>query len=201
MTSLLSRIPVTRVSFPGKCLLELSHLLEFFLIIITLSSFPRLSWWLLCFCRMFFHFQTFFYPSLCDYIISLFIVNPCHYNIFFLVLTTSRICWSTHSRSSISLLHPYCSSGNNPQYTNELQYISSFGGARGVMVIVVGNGQDAWTRLIAFHIAQIPLEKVWIQLFSLQLWVNSRTYWVLRPWWGKESRRRKTLNWNLLNSA
>ena len=31
------------------------------------------------------------------------------------------------------------------------------------------------TRLIAFHIALIPLRKVWIQLFSLQLWVNSRT--------------------------
>ena len=33
----------------------------------------------------------------------------------------------------------------------------------------------SWTRLIAFHIAFIPLGKVWIQLFSLQLWVNSRT--------------------------
>ena len=32
-----------------------------------------------------------------------------------------------------------------------------------------------WTRLMAFHIALIPLGKVWIQLFSLQLWVNSRT--------------------------
>ena len=32
-----------------------------------------------------------------------------------------------------------------------------------------------WTWLIAFHIALIPLGKVWIQLFSLQLWVNSRT--------------------------
>ena len=29
-------------------------------------------------------------------------------------------------------------------------------------------------RLIAFHIALIPLEKVWIQLSSLQLWVNNR---------------------------
>ena len=29
------------------------------------------------------------------------------------------------------------------------------------------------TRLITFHIALIPLGKVWIQLFSLQLWVNS----------------------------
>ena len=33
----------------------------------------------------------------------------------------------------------------------------------------------SWTRLIAFHIALIPLGKVWIQLFSLQLWVNSWT--------------------------
>ena len=32
----------------------------------------------------------------------------------------------------------------------------------------------SWTRLIAFHIALIPLGKVWIQLFSVQLWVNSR---------------------------
>ena len=33
----------------------------------------------------------------------------------------------------------------------------------------------SWTKLIAFHIALILLGKVWIQLFSLQLWVNSRT--------------------------
>ena len=42
----------------------------------------------------------------------------------------------------------------------------------------------SWTRPIAFHIALIPLGKVWIQLFPLQLWVNSRTDWVLQPWWG-----------------
>ena len=29
----------------------------------------------------------------------------------------------------------------------------------------------SWARLIAFHISLIPLGKVWIQLFSLQLWV------------------------------
>ena len=28
------------------------------------------------------------------------------------------------------------------------------------------------------------LGKVWIQLFSLQLWVNSRADWVLQPEWG-----------------
>ena len=32
-----------------------------------------------------------------------------------------------------------------------------------------------WMRLIAFHMALISLGKIWIQLFSLQLWVNSRT--------------------------
>ena len=37
------------------------------------------------------------------------------------------------------------------------------------------NEFKSWTRLIAFHIVLIPSGKVWIQLFSLQLWVNSRT--------------------------
>ena len=37
----------------------------------------------------------------------------------------------------------------------------------------------SWTRLIAFHIALIPLGKVWIQLFFLQLWVTSWVDWVL----------------------
>ena len=39
---------------------------------------------------------------------------------------------------------------------------NSLGGARGVMVIVVGDGHEfkSWTRLIAFHIALIPLGKV-----------------------------------------
>ena len=43
---------------------------------------------------------------------------------------------------------------------------------------------NSWTRLIAFHIALIPLGKLWIQLFSLQLWINSRADWFLQPWWG-----------------
>ena len=42
----------------------------------------------------------------------------------------------------------------------------------------------SWTRPIAFYIALIPLGKVWIQLFSLQLWVNSRIDLILQPWWG-----------------
>ena len=43
-----------------------------------------------------------------------------------------------------------------------LDEVACIGGARGVMVIVVGNGHEfkSWTRLIAFHIALIPLGKV-----------------------------------------
>ena len=51
-----------------------------------------------------------------------------------------------------------------------------------------------------FHKALIPLEKAWIQLFSYQLWVNSRADWALHPWYGNQSRKRKTLNSNLLTS-
>ena len=50
--------------------------------------------------------------------------------------------------------------------------------AYGVMIIVLGNGHSD-TRLIAFHIGLIPLGKVWIQLSTLQLWVNSRIDSVL----------------------
>ena len=32
----------------------------------------------------------------------------------------------------------------------------------------------SWTRQIAIHIVLIPLGKVWIKLFSPQIWVNSR---------------------------
>ena len=53
-------------------------------------------------------------------------------------------------------------------------------GVRGVMVIVVGNGHGDTSSnpgrdWLHFHIVLIPLGKVWIQLFSLQLWVNCRT--------------------------
>ena len=62
---------------------------------------------------------------------------------------------------------------------------TSRGGAHGVMRCPWCNGYrrrkwtrwhefKSWTRLIAFHIALIPLGKVWIQLFSLLLWVNRK---------------------------
>ena len=46
------------------------------------------------------------------------------------------------------------------------------GGARGVMVIVIGNGHSDTSSnprrdWLHFHIALIPLGKVWIQFFSL----------------------------------
>ena len=56
----------------------------------------------------------------------------------------------------------------------------SLGGARGVMVIVAGYGNGDTSSnpgrdWLHFHIALIPFGKVWIQIFSLQFWVNSRT--------------------------
>ena len=59
----------------------------------------------------------------------------------------------------------------------------------------------SWTRLIAYHKAVMLLGKVWIPLFSLQLWVNSWADLVLQHWFGSQSRRRKTLNPNLLKPA
>ena len=48
-----------------------------------------------------------------------------------------------------------------------------------VMVTIIGkwtqrNEFKSWMMPSAFHIALIPLGKVCIQLFSLQIWVNSR---------------------------
>ena len=59
----------------------------------------------------------------------------------------------------------------------ELISTGTFGVAHGVMVIVAGIGhgdKSSNPGLIAFHIALIPLGQVRIQLFSPQLWVNSR---------------------------
>ena len=54
------------------------------------------------------------------------------------------------------------------------------------------NEFKSWLRLIAFHKELIPSGKVWILLFSLQLWVNGRVDWVLQPWLGNQFRRLKT---------
>ena len=80
-------------------------------------------------------------------------------------------------------LTPVCKKTRN-EYNNSNNN-NNIAGGPGVMVIAVGNGHDdtsfkSWTTLIAFHIALIPLGKVWIQLFSLQLSVNSIVaYWPL----------------------
>ena len=57
----------------------------------------------------------------------------------------------------------------------------------------------SWMRLIAFYKVLIPWWKVWIRLSCLQIYVNIRSDWALWPWYGNHSRRRKTLNSNLLN--
>ena len=64
-------------------------------------------------------------------------------------------------------------------------------------------GHQEWTQIHvnSHYITLMPVGKVWIQLLSSQLWGNSREDWVLQPWHGKQSRRRKTLKSNLLNFA
>ena len=55
-----------------------------------------------------------------------------------------------------------------------------------------------WMKLIAFYKA---LGKGMNLLILPQLWVNSNADWVLQPWLGSQSRRKETLNSNLLNLA
>ena len=70
------------------------------------------------------------------------------------LLTFSMYCGG--ARGVVEWRCPWCSRYRRRKWTRRYEFKS-------------------WTRLIAFHIALIPLGKVWIQLFSLQLWVNSRT--------------------------
>ena len=69
-----------------------------------------------------------------------------------------------HSRLSLECIWL---EGYSSGLKQKIKYVRSLrnGGARGVMVIVVGNELEfkSWTRLIAFHIALIPRGKVWIQ--------------------------------------
>ena len=53
---------------------------------------------------------------------------------------------------------------------------------------------QTWMKLFAFHKALITLEKVQDELFSLQLWVNSRADWAIYLWYGDQSKSRKSLN-------
>ena len=78
-------------------------------------------------------------------------------NLFlFLSLSLAHICTPSVYISLSPRRCPWCSRYRRRKWTRRYEFKS-------------------WTILIAFHIALIPLGKVWIQLFSLQLWVNSRT--------------------------
>ena len=68
------------------------------------------------------------------------------------------------------------------QFWSNVSFKSRLIDEYGVMVIVVGNGYgDMSSNLrrgsLPFYISLIPLGKVGTQLFSLKLWVNSRTDW------------------------
>ena len=79
------------------------------------------------------------------------------------IIITRTAFQSTHKDVLTTWRCPWCNGYRRRKWTQRHEFKSS-------------------TRLTAFHIALIPLGKVWIQLFSLQLWVNSWADWVLQPW-------------------
>ena len=100
------------------------------------------------------------------------------YIFFFNIYIKKYIRWVSDSMIEIC--------GNLDKWDTLLRFncVIFRGRVSGVMVIVGDTSSNPGRDWFAFHIALIPLEKVWIQLFSLQLCVNSRTDWVLQPWWG-----------------
>ena len=55
-----------------------------------------------------------------------------------------------------------------------------------------------WLSLFVYYLAVITPGKVYIQLFSLQLWVNNRADWGVDPLYGNQSRRKTYLYSNLI---
>ena len=94
-------------------------------------------------------------------------VNNSKYDIFLWIFQPTHVCVCVCVCIYIYIYmrYPWCNGYRHRKWTRRHEFKS-------------------WTRLIAFHIALILLKKAWIQLVSLQLWVNSRADWVLQPWWG-----------------
>ena len=89
-------------------------------------------------------------------------IRQCNPTNFILSYPTMAHCWKKTLNSNLKKKKkrkkrrcPWCNGYRRKKWTRRHEFKS-------------------WTSLIAFHIALIPLGKVWIQLFSLQLWVNSR---------------------------
>ena len=82
------------------------------------------------------------------------------WSIYLLVCLSTPVCWYMHGFLFFAIylsqyVCPWCNGYRRREWTRRYEFKS-------------------WTRLIAFHIVLIPLGKVWIQLFSLRLGVNSR---------------------------
>ena len=105
----------------------------------------------------------FFSLSLIHFVCSIF-------SSFFLQQAWTFVVYYAHTYTNIS--------GNIIKDNDELQWTNELGSwcnGYGRRKWTRWHEFKPWTRLITFHIALIPLGKVWIQLFSLQLWVNSAT--------------------------
>ena len=83
----------------------------------------------------------------------------------------------THSHTHISM----STISINWYEINTHTHTHTHRGVCGVMAIIVGNGHcdTSLTMLTAFLITLISLEKPWVQLLFLWLWVNSMADWVL----------------------
>ena len=60
---------------------------------------------------------------------------------------------------------------------------------------------QTWTRVLKFHRAAMLLGNICIQLFFFHLCINSTIDLDLYPWCSNRSKKRKTLNLNLLNTT
>ena len=131
--------------------------------------------------------------SLCRAFVA---IRKCYYFCLHLIFGLSLKRKSTHENYNLAWCHRWCSHKNFLKANTglfSLYAMAQYLKARYRVWWCNGYRRRKWTRqhefkfwtrLIEFHIALIPLGKVWIQLFSLQLWVNSRADWVLQPWWG-----------------
>ena len=83
-------------------------------------------------------------------------------------------------------------------------YLQQSGEILSATVIITWNEYEfqSWKTLFGFHLSLILLENVCIQLFSFHLLVNSWEGWAFFDFGITTGlKKKKTLNWNLLNSA
>ena len=101
-------------------------------------------------------------------------LNSLHTDVKWFIWRLERIIWKI-GRNNVSVLFDRTYLKENAAY---------IGCACVIMFIIIRNGHDnqslkSWMRLLAFHIVVILVGMVFIQLFNLQLQLNSRAHKAL----------------------